>query len=92
MTGSIFPTLTQSIIFFLSYIPTFHRSIINNITGILTSFLLFVSGKDINKTIMYKLYLTEHTLDAYLSIIDFPISEQGMVQTLPCTKERSSVQ
>lgn len=36
-------------------------------------------------------FLTEHTLDAHLPIIDLAILEQGMVQGLPCAKEKSSV-
>jgi hypothetical protein len=62
MTKSIFSSLTQSIIFILTY-QAFEE---------------------------YLLYLAEHTLDIHLFIIDLVISEQGMLQGLPCARKRSS--
>lgn len=106
MAESIVSFLTQSISFILTY-QAFKGVLFRQFACSVSSrcgnqvnlsywnpnviFLLCVSGKDLNRTRMCMLYLTEHTLDGHLSVVDLAISEQGMTQGLPCTRERSSV-
>lgn len=103
MAESIFHSLSQYIVSILTYQPfkmyySHHSHVLPlqdvitksvSVTGIITSFLLLVSGKIFSKTRMYILYLTEHMLDAFLSTMNLVFSEKGMVHGLLYARERS---